>query len=51
MQCDKGFGNVETEYRKMSKLHDPQDFLAAASKVDKAEVRSCVQRTCWIIRN
>ena len=39
MACDKGFGNLETQYRKMNKLHDPQDFFAAASKVNKAEVK------------
>ena len=38
MPCDRGFGNLEIEYRK-HKLHDPQDFFAAASKVKSAEVK------------
>ena len=39
MACDKGFGQLETQYKKMTILHDPQDFFAAASKVNKAEVK------------
>ena len=39
MPCDRGFGNLEIEYRK-HKLHDPQDFLAAASKLRNAEVKT-----------
>ena len=38
MPCDRGFGNLEIEYRK-HRLHDPQDFFAAASKVKSAEVK------------
>ena len=38
MPCDRGFGNLEMEYRK-HRLHDPQDFFEAASKVQSAEVK------------
>ena len=37
MMCDRGFGQLETEYKK-NKLHCPQDFYRAASKMDNADV-------------
>ena len=38
MPCDRGFGNLEIEYKKY-RSHNPQDFFAAASKVKSAEVK------------
>ena len=40
MACDKGFGQLETEYQKSKQLHEPQDFFAAASKLNNAEVKT-----------
>ena len=37
MECDRGFGQLETEYKK-TKLHCPQDFYRAASNMDNADV-------------
>ena len=37
MECDRGFGQLETEYKK-TKLHCPQDFYRAASKMNNADV-------------
>ena len=37
MMCDRGFGQLETEYKK-NKLHCPQDFYRAASKMNNADV-------------
>ena len=37
MMCDRGFGQLETEYKK-NKLHCPQDFFKAASKLKNADV-------------
>ena len=39
MGPDRGFGQLENQYKVTAKLHEPQDFFNAASKLTNADVK------------